>query len=163
MKRFLIVLILGLLAMIVAPTQSMAYEADQQHETALVINQSGNTVDVLQATPVAETDFALVDVPQHQKVCMAGMFAFAQDESLSDGQPTDPVPNEVQNEPDNQESESTTPLKFLGSYWAELFLALLALIKIIVRLTPSIKDDKVFGRLDDFVSAIFPNNEKRKV
>jgi hypothetical protein len=50
---------------------------------------------------------------------------------------------------------------FVLSNWAELLLGLLALVKVIVRLTPSLKDDKVFGYLDDFVNLIIQNNESK--
>ena len=44
---------------------------------------------------------------------------------------------------------------------AELLLAVLALIKIVVRITPSLKDDEVFAKLDKFVEWIFPNIGKK--
>ena len=50
-------------------------------------------------------------------------------------------------------------LNFLLQNGAELLLSILAVAKIIVRLTPSKKDDKVFGYLDDLV-AFFINNNK---
>jgi hypothetical protein len=45
--------------------------------------------------------------------------------------------------------------------WAELLLAGLALTKVVVRLTPSIKDDAVFGWLDKLVETIVPNITKK--
>jgi len=50
-------------------------------------------------------------------------------------------------------------LNFLMSNGAELLLAILALVKIIVRLTPSTKDNKIFGYMDDFISFFIKNNE----
>ena len=44
---------------------------------------------------------------------------------------------------------------------AELLLAALALIKIIVRITPTLKDDEVFAKLDKFVEWILPNVTKK--
>ena len=44
---------------------------------------------------------------------------------------------------------------------AELLLATLALIKIIVRITPTLKDDEVFAKLDKFVEWLLPNITKK--
>jgi len=52
-------------------------------------------------------------------------------------------------------------LDFLLQNGAELLLSIMALLKIVVRLTPTKKDDKVFGYLDDLVSFFITNNEKR--
>jgi len=52
-------------------------------------------------------------------------------------------------------------LDFLLQNGAELLLSIMALFKIVVRLTPTKKDDKVFGYLDDLVSFFITNNEKR--
>lgn len=51
-------------------------------------------------------------------------------------------------------------LDFLLQNGAELLLSIMALFKIVVRLTPTKKDDKVFGYLDDLVSFFITNNEK---
>tara|TARA_R110002020_G_scaffold63770_8_gene169860 strand:- start:795 stop:986 length:192 start_codon:yes stop_codon:yes gene_type:complete len=40
-------------------------------------------------------------------------------------------------------------------------VALMSLLKVIVRLTPTAKDDKVFGRLDDLLEALIPNYTKQ--
>lgn len=50
-------------------------------------------------------------------------------------------------------------LDFLMQNGAELLLSIMALFKVIVRLTPTKKDDKVFGYLDDLVSFLVKNNE----
>lgn len=50
-------------------------------------------------------------------------------------------------------------LSFLTANGAELLLAILAVAKIIVRLTPSTKDNKVFGYIDDLISFFIKNNE----
>ena len=50
-------------------------------------------------------------------------------------------------------------LSFLMSNGAELLLAILAVARIIVRLTPSIKDNKVFGYIDDLIAFFIKNNE----
>ena len=41
-----------------------------------------------------------------------------------------------------------------------VIMAAMALLKIIVRLTPSFKDDAVFAKLDDLFEAIIPNYTK---
>jgi len=50
-------------------------------------------------------------------------------------------------------------LDFLMQNGAELLLSILAVAKIIVRLTPTKKDDKVFGYLDDLVSFFVKDNK----
>lgn len=52
-------------------------------------------------------------------------------------------------------------LNFLKSNWAELLIALMAFAKVIVRLTPTLKDDKVFGWLDDLIAFFIPNIKKK--
>jgi len=55
-------------------------------------------------------------------------------------------------------------IDFLMANGAELLIATLALVKIIVKLTPSIKDNKVFGYVDDLIGFFIKNNgEKEKV
>jgi len=49
-------------------------------------------------------------------------------------------------------------LDFLLANGAELLLAILAVARIIVRLTPTIKDNKVFGYLDDLIAFFIQNN-----
>ena len=41
-----------------------------------------------------------------------------------------------------------------------VLVALMGLLKIIVRLTPTLKDDAVFAKFDDFFNAIIPNYTK---
>jgi len=52
-------------------------------------------------------------------------------------------------------------LGYLLNNGAELLLSVLATAKVIVRLTPSVKDDKVFGLIDDLVAFFIKNNEKK--
>ena len=52
-------------------------------------------------------------------------------------------------------------LGYLLNNGAELLLSVLATTKVIVRLTPSVKDDKVFGLIDDLVAFFIKNNEKK--
>ena len=54
--------------------------------------------------------------------------------------------------------------EFITQPGAELvaaLVALMALLKIIIRLTPTLKDDKVFARLDDLFNAIIPNYQSQ--
>ena len=43
---------------------------------------------------------------------------------------------------------------FFINNWAELLIALMALAKVIVNLTPTEKDNKVFGWLDTLINSI---------
>jgi len=52
-------------------------------------------------------------------------------------------------------------LSYLLSNGAELLLSVLATTKVVVRLTPSVKDDKVFGLIDDLVAFFIKNNKKK--
>jgi hypothetical protein len=50
-------------------------------------------------------------------------------------------------------------MEFLTGHWAELLLAALTFIKVIVRLTPGVKDDAIFNYIDKVIEFILPNNE----
>jgi len=50
-------------------------------------------------------------------------------------------------------------MDFILGNWAELLLALLALIKVVVRLTPGVKDDAIFNYIDKLIDALVTNNE----
>lgn len=55
--------------------------------------------------------------------------------------------------------------EFLTDNWGELTLAALALVKVVVNLTPTEKDNQVFAYLDSLVNMIIedkktPNTEK---
>ncbi|MDX9703928.1 MAG: hypothetical protein RBU23_12930 [Candidatus Auribacterota bacterium] len=152
MKNVFIAFMLGLFVLAAMPTQSMADAADQQHE-AVVFNQPGNAADVLQALPLTTPAAALVDMPSGKKVCMAGLFAFAQDESA-----TGPTEEFSQ---DETPLEEVSVLHFFKSNWGELIIALLAFVKVVVRLTPTLKDDKVFGKIDDLISFFIPSYGKK--
>ena len=52
-------------------------------------------------------------------------------------------------------------LGYLLNNGAELLLSVLATAKVVVRLTPSVKDDKVFGLIDDLVAFFIKNNDKK--
>ena len=51
-------------------------------------------------------------------------------------------------------------IDFILNNWAELLLALLALAKVIVNLTPTESDNQVFGWLDTLVTAITGDRRK---
>ena len=51
-------------------------------------------------------------------------------------------------------------MNFILENWAELTLALLALVKVIVNLTPTEKDNKVFGYLDLLINTIIVDRKK---
>jgi hypothetical protein len=53
-------------------------------------------------------------------------------------------------------------MEFFLDNWAELLLAFLVFAKVVVNLTPSIKDDRVFAYIDLLVNAIIANNTKDK-
>lgn len=53
-------------------------------------------------------------------------------------------------------------MNFLLANGAELLLAILAVARIIVRITPSITDNKVFGYLDDLIAFFIKNNDSKK-
>tara|TARA_R100001530_G_scaffold132292_1_gene104593 strand:+ start:19644 stop:19823 length:180 start_codon:yes stop_codon:yes gene_type:complete len=53
-------------------------------------------------------------------------------------------------------------IDFLMANGAELLIAILAVVKIIVKLTPSIKDNKVFGYIDDLIGFFINNNGKKE-
>lgn len=51
-------------------------------------------------------------------------------------------------------------MDFILENWAELLLAAMAFAKVIVNLTPSINDNRVFTYVDLLVDAIVSNNTK---
>ena len=53
-------------------------------------------------------------------------------------------------------------MNFLLANGAELLLAILAVARIVVRITPSITDNKVFGYLDDLIAFFINNNDSKK-
>ena len=53
-------------------------------------------------------------------------------------------------------------LDFLMANGAELLLSILAMARIVVRLTPSLTDNKVFGYLDDIIGFFIKNNKSNK-
>lgn len=64
-------------------------------------------------------------------------------------------------EPNPEELTATpTPIDFLKENWGELLIALFAFAKVIVNLTPTESDNKVFVFLDNLISWIIPNLKK---
>ena len=53
-------------------------------------------------------------------------------------------------------------MDFILANWAELIVALMVFAKVVVNLTPSIKDDRVFTYIDLLLNAIITNNTKKK-
>lgn len=51
-------------------------------------------------------------------------------------------------------------MEIIKQHWLELLLGLLAFLKIVVNLTPTEKDNKVFGWLDSLINAIVPDKKK---
>ena len=45
--------------------------------------------------------------------------------------------------------------------WSIVLVAFLAFVKVIISLTPSIKDDKLFGYIDSFFNIFIPNRTKK--
>ena len=53
-------------------------------------------------------------------------------------------------------------MDFILEYWAELLIALMAFIKVIVNLTPTETDNMVFGWLDTLITAITGDRRKKE-
>ena len=53
-------------------------------------------------------------------------------------------------------------VEFITSHWAELLFAFMALLKVIVNLTPTEKDNQIFGWLDTIINVIIGNRIKKK-
>jgi hypothetical protein len=51
-------------------------------------------------------------------------------------------------------------VEFLMQNWGELLVAILALTKVVVNLTPTEKDNKIFGWVDDLINYFITNNKK---
>ena len=51
-------------------------------------------------------------------------------------------------------------MDFILDNLAELAIAALAFLKVIVNLTPTEKDNKVFGYLDSIINAVIPDRKK---
>jgi len=51
-------------------------------------------------------------------------------------------------------------VEFLTVNWGELLIAVMALAKVIVNLTPTEEDNKVFGWLDSIITYLIGDNRK---
>tara|TARA_R110002074_G_scaffold270541_1_gene442309 strand:- start:27 stop:182 length:156 start_codon:yes stop_codon:yes gene_type:complete len=51
-------------------------------------------------------------------------------------------------------------MDFFIENWAELCIGALALMKVIVNLTPTDKDNQIFGLLDKVINAVIPDRRK---
>ena len=52
--------------------------------------------------------------------------------------------------------------ELIQTYWAEIILAAMAFIKVIVNITPTEADNKVFGWLDTLINAIVADRRKER-
>jgi hypothetical protein len=52
--------------------------------------------------------------------------------------------------------------ELIQTYWAEIILALMAFVKVVVNLTPTEADNKVFGWLDVLINAIVADRRKQR-
>jgi hypothetical protein len=54
-----------------------------------------------------------------------------------------------------------TITEFISENWLELLIALMAFSKVVVNLTPTEKDNQIFGLLDKIIDAVIPNRKKK--
>ena len=52
-------------------------------------------------------------------------------------------------------------MELLKEHWLEVLIAVMALIKVITNLTPTDKDNKIFGWLDTIIDSVIPNYKKK--
>ncbi len=176
MKNLLIVFMLGLFALCAAPIQSMANMANEQQQ-AVVISQAGDIAPASVLAPEVSPLLDLVTIAPGQMVEYSGIGynLYAQNElpdpvvDTSAGSATNDEFTIVSDLRDANgdlikpvEINTTSWADILKSNWAELLIGLLAFLKILVRLTPTIKDDAVFGKIDSLISWIVPNLQKKK-
>lgn len=65
-----------------------------------------------------------------------------------------------QEEPAQANETINNSLGFFQEHWIALLIGLLAFAKVVVNLTPSEKDNKIFGWLDSIINYIIPNLKK---
>jgi len=53
-------------------------------------------------------------------------------------------------------------MEFIIENWAELLIGLLAFLKVVVNITPTEKDNQIFGYLDVLITAITGDRRKKK-
>lgn len=54
-----------------------------------------------------------------------------------------------------------TITEFITENWLELLIALLAFLKVVANLTPTEKDNQIFGLIDKIIDAVIPNRKKK--
>lgn len=80
--------------------------------------------------------------------------------AVQEGGGVDTTPTEATTIDSSQQvTKSTGVFNFILSNWAALIIAFLAFLKVIVNLTPTKSDNKVFSLIDTFINAIIPNNK----
>jgi hypothetical protein len=164
MKSLKMKFILGLMLVVVTTAlQSKAYAASEQHKAVVEISQAGDIPKSLVTMPeVAALPDQLVEnagVPLYAQNTTTDQLNDASTASMADD------PGTVVNDslpPSDTSTGSATVLNILKTNWAELLFGLLAFIKILVRLTPTLKDDTVFGKIDSLISWLVPNLQKKK-
>lgn len=52
-------------------------------------------------------------------------------------------------------------MNFITENWVELLIGIMAFAKVITNLTPTEKDNRIFGWLDTMIDALVPNYTKR--
>tara|TARA_R110000787_G_C13114786_1_gene414074 strand:- start:355 stop:549 length:195 start_codon:yes stop_codon:yes gene_type:complete len=52
--------------------------------------------------------------------------------------------------------------ELIQNYWAEILLGLMAFVKLIVNITPTKTDNKIFGWLDVLINAIVTDRIKKR-
>ena len=62
-------------------------------------------------------------------------------------------------------NKNHTVMDFIFNNWAELLIGLMAFVKVVINLTPTEKDNQIFGYLDSLINMIIadrikPNNKK---
>lgn len=61
---------------------------------------------------------------------------------------------------ENTEVTADTDYNFFIENWAELLLAIMVFLKVVVNLTPTKRDNEIFGLIDTLINAIVPNYKK---
>ena len=51
-------------------------------------------------------------------------------------------------------------MDFITQNWLELLLGIMAFAKVVTNLTPTDKDNRIFGWLDTVIDAVIPNYKK---
>ena len=52
-------------------------------------------------------------------------------------------------------------IEFIYNNWLELLIAVMALVKVITNLTPTDKDNNIFGWIDKLINIVVPNYNKK--